>query len=264
MLGVRMARDKILPQSKKKKQKEAEKKENKMPLAVGRILIVCEGKKTEPNYFMWWANQLESIKHLANVKKCSAVIVNSLGDEIQVEGLGDNTKSLVTRAIDIKNKAIVDYQECWCVFDKDSFSADKYNEAIQLAENNDFKVAYTNEAFELWYLLHFNPENTARSRTQYKGILTKLLGKKYQKNDQNMYDVLIAKQQDAIRNARTLLATYNGKTDYSTQNPSTQVHELVESLNKNLGKFRCQVAPDYALPYVYECCDKYKSHPTKR
>ncbi len=52
----------------------------------------------------------------------------------------------------------------WCVFDKDSFSDDNFNQAKKLAENNNIRPAYSNEAFELWYLLHFGYHQAATSR----------------------------------------------------------------------------------------------------
>lgn len=65
-----------------------------------RMLIVCEGEKTEPNYF-------ESI--IANFPAHLAKIVD-------VEGLGANTQSLVNQAKQLMNeKADTDYpyDETW-------------------------------------------------------------------------------------------------------------------------------------------------------
>jgi hypothetical protein len=83
-----MARDKALPLSKKGKKLQKQRKEAKKPLAFGRVLIVCEGEKTEPNYFKCWQKQLENIRReVAKLAaKLKAVIdVNSFGDEIEVK-----------------------------------------------------------------------------------------------------------------------------------------------------------------------------------
>lgn len=42
---------------------------------------------------------------------------------------------------------------CWIVFDKDDYQ--DFDEAIEFAGKNGFEVAYSNQAFELWFLLHF-------------------------------------------------------------------------------------------------------------
>lgn len=95
------------------------------------ILIVCEGKCTEPTYFKQFK-------------------VNN----VTITDARCNTLSLVKNAIEL-NK-IHQYDEVWCVFDKDSFSDNNFNNAIQMAEQKGFHVAYSNQAFEYWFVLHFN------------------------------------------------------------------------------------------------------------
>ena len=65
-----------------------------------------------------------------------------------------NTISLVNRAIQIANQT--SYEQVWCVFDKDDFDSVDFNNAILLADANGFGIAYSNQAFEYWILLHFN------------------------------------------------------------------------------------------------------------
>ncbi|MCK6695825.1 MAG: RloB family protein [Thermoanaerobaculia bacterium] len=96
------------------------------------ILVVCEGINTEPGYF-------------EKFRLTSATI--------EAVGEGYNTLSLVRRAEALKAKG--DYEQVWCVFDKDDFPASDFNAAIQFAEQLGFGVAYSNQAFEYWLLLHF-------------------------------------------------------------------------------------------------------------
>jgi hypothetical protein len=176
-----------------------------------RFLIVCEGEKTEPKYF----EKFRVPKTVINVK-----------------GVGENPSRLVQSAIKLKAEAVEadeEYDQVWCVFDRDDWPPQDFNNAIYKAESHNFKVAYSNEAFELWYVLHFEFLNTGIPRDDYCKKMTKLLGKKYQKNSDTIYDELINKQPTAIRNAERLLAFY----DYSTpgqDNPSTTVHLLVKEL----------------------------------
>ncbi len=173
-----------------------------------KFLIVCEGKKTEPNYF-------ERFRVSKEVK-----VVGGAGDTIRV------VKEALCLMKDAK------YDQVWCVFDKDSFPAGDFNQAIDEAKKNKIQVAYSNEAFELWYLLHFDYLDAAIPRTHYKDMLFKRLGAKYKKNDPNMYEVLEPRQQQAIRNATKLLADYKPHHNPAKDNPCTTVHLLVQALNQ--------------------------------
>lgn len=177
-----------------------------------RFLIVCEGSKTEPNYF-------RSFPVSKNVV------------EVDVHGLGEDPSKLVKSATDLKNKDGDDYDQIWCVFDRDSWTLEKFNNAISSAKSQGFSVAYSNEAFELWYILHFEYLNTGIPRKDYSPKLSLLLGKKYEKNSETIYDELLDKQPTAIRNAEKLLTEY-APPDPANDNPSTTVHLLVQELNR--------------------------------
>lgn len=175
-----------------------------------RFLIVCEGKKTEPNYFEALSSDLRLSVHIV------------------IKGLGDNTDSLVERTIALMQAN--DYAQTWCVFDRDSFPAGHFNCAIQLAASHRIKVAYSNEAFELWYVLHFEYLQSGISRADYIRKLHAYLGKRYQKNSATIYRDLVERQAVAIKHATTLLSTYD-PPDPEQDNPSTAVHLLVQTLN---------------------------------
>ncbi|MCL2215111.1 MAG: RloB family protein, partial [Treponema sp.] len=85
------------------------------------------------------------------------------------------------------------------------------------------------EAFELWYMLHFNFYDSALSRKQYKEKLSQLLEKTYQKNDDGMYKLLSRRQSTAIQNARKLFMQQY-KKPFTEKNPITTVFWLVERL----------------------------------
>jgi hypothetical protein len=93
------------------------------------------------------------------------------------------------------------YIEVWCVFDKDDFSDESFENAIRLAERNQIKCAYSIEAFEIWYMLHFNYYDSALSRGQYIEILSELLEEPYLKNNEKMFSLLKSRQSRAIKNA---------------------------------------------------------------
>lgn len=176
-----------------------------------RFLIVCEGEKTEPNYF-------RSFRVPKNV--------------VDIQGVGRNPSQLVKKVKHLESKGDDDYDEIWCVFDRDSWTIEDFNSAISSAKAQGFKVAYSNEAFELWYLLHFEYLNTGISRVNYISKLSSLLGQEYQKNSETIYDELLDKQHIAIRNATNLLEQYDVCIP-SADNPSTTVHNLVNALNES-------------------------------
>lgn len=117
------------------------------------ILIVCEGENTEPSYF--------------NQFRLSSATVKSVGE-------GYNTTSLVNRAIQLATEK--QYDQVWCVFDKDDFDENDFNNAIQIAETQNFKVAYSNQSFEYWLILHFDDhQGGGMRRSDYNGKINELL-----------------------------------------------------------------------------------------
>lgn len=181
-----------------------------------RFLIVCEGAKTEPNYF----------RSFRLDKDVQAVVA----------GVGMNTESLVRRAMEIRDREHYrPFDEVWCVFDTDAFSSDQINAAFLLARANGIRVAYSNEAFELWYVLHFDYLDTGITRAQYVDRLNRVVPGGYRKNNPAMRATLGAipgAERRAIRHARKLLETYP-RFDPANNKPSTTVHTLVLELNKH-------------------------------
>ena len=182
------------------------------------FLIVCEGEKTEPDYFKAF--------------RMTAATIKAVGQAM-------NTITLVNKAISIreadqKRKRV--YDQCWVVFDKDDFPAKDFNQAIQLAEKNGFRVAYSNQAFEYWFLLHYNLYTGAIHRNQYKDMLTRLTGMPYSKSEGYgavMYNLLLSRQQQAISNAITVFAEISHGNP-AEEESSTTVQRLISELNKYL------------------------------
>lgn len=204
------------------------------------LLIICEGKKTEPNYFKSFQTS---------------------GVKVKIIGKGKNTLSLVEDAIKEWEISLYKgeyFEQLWCVFDKDDFPLQNYNQAFKtviteekrinkkfkkkIGKEISVKIAYSNEAFELWYLLHYDYITTGISRDQYKVKLTERLGETYKKNDPKMYDKLKKLSEEtknkkgqefAINNAKKLRKLIK-RTDKHNHNPSTSVDLLVIELNKHL------------------------------
>jgi hypothetical protein len=183
--------------------------------ATRRVLILCEDSKTAPYYFQKFPFNPEDVL-------------------IEIVGAGINTDSLVREAIRRKEQAAALGQKyicIWCVFDRNSFPAQNFNEAFRLARMHGLNIAYANQCFELWYWLHFDFQQTAVSRNEYGARLSRHLGREYKKNDMTLYGELKTRQTDAIRNSKKLLSYYS-PCNPERDNPSTNVHLLVEYLNQ--------------------------------
>lgn len=123
------------------------------------------------------------------------------------------------------------------MFDRDDWPIGDFNNAITRVDdlnstvNYSFRVAYSNEAFELWYVLHFEFLHAGIPRDDYIRKLHKLLNHRYRKNSETIYAELFDRQSIAIKNAANLLGQY-APPNPSKDNPSTTVHLLVQELNK--------------------------------
>ena len=224
----------------KRRARAEKKRKTEFKLKRKFYLIVCEGEKTEPNYF-------ESLKR--NLPRGTIELTN-----IDIEGTGNNTLSIIEKAKELKKKYEESYlreiDSVWAVFDKDSFPSDNFNNAINKGEKSHPKIncAWTNEAFELWFLLHFNYYNTGVSRTQYRQLLEKEInraaktsGFKYQKNSKEIFLTLkkYGSQEKVIENAKKLEKLYDDQS-YSNHNPCTKVHKLISELIELEEKYSTQ------------------------
>jgi hypothetical protein len=208
----------------KREAKAAKKRKENTRSKIVRFLIVCEGERTEPNYF----------KALVKDR------YSEVRDE-KIVGEGKSTCALVKRAFFIKEelerKRQLPFDRVWVVFDKDDFH--DFNEAIKLAKSYGLECAWTNEAFELWYLLHFQYMDAAISRQDY---IVKLQNEvrshvgfgtyEYRKNDPSIYKLLtsIGDEEFAKRCAARLRACFEGDWNYQEHKPCTTVDLLVSEL----------------------------------
>lgn len=176
------------------------------------FLIVCERHRTEPNYFKGF--RLSSAKVYA------------------YDYTADN---LVIKAIQLKrqfrDQEDMYFDQVWCVLDTEHTNVTNFKNALALAHKNNIKIAYANNAIELWYSLHFYYHDLQVTREVYKGFLSILLGYQYQKDNQDIYYQLLKHQPVALENAKKLMQAYSKHVPFEN-NPSTNIFKLVEELNK--------------------------------
>lgn len=188
-----------------------------------KFYIITNGEQTEYNYF----NLLKSKRSVYDVK-----VKFENADPL---GLVQYAQNFIAEA-----------NQVWCVFDIDDTYKDKrLVPALKQAEENGIKVAYSNVAFEVWLISHFEKCKTTLQLKDYAHELDKLLkenGKSetYSKNDEKLLKTyFIPNYKKAMENAKIVYQTYvkehNEKAPTQRQPiwnwiSSTTVYKLVEAL----------------------------------
>lgn len=182
-----------------------------------RLLIVCEGKITEPKYFAEFKRE-----HRTQLV------------DIEITPDCGVPKSLVESAVERKKSAerlsrkegdpFLKYGETWCVFDIDAHP--NLAEARIQARDNGLKLAVSNPCFELWILLHFQDHRSHQERDWMQNACRRHLPNFVKEVD---YEKIRQNYTEAVRRAKLLLEwqTQQGREN---GNPSTSVHLLTETI----------------------------------
>ena len=212
------------------------KKRNKQILmSPEQHLIVCQGEKTEPEYF-------NGIQMKINSKYKNKISIEILSDNSSCMKMLNVAKNKVKKD---KNNQIK-YKHVWLVYDKDDFPSDEFDNIIKKVEKinrknkelkNDepiYHVLWSNQCIEFWFLLHFIDLRVNIDRKKYIGKISENFKKfgikgKYKKNDNLIYKKLEDFQLDAIKRAKDIINENKGKTP-SNIAPGTNVYEIIEYL----------------------------------
>ena len=190
-------------------------------------LIVCEGKKTEPNYFA-------SMKARISQKESNRV-------QLEIVGACGNTVGLFERAKEIVAKSANGYSHVWLVYDKDDFPADHFNEVEERCRNCSesdgvtYHAIWSNQCIELWFLLHFMYLQSDLHRSEYYPKLSEMLGEhgEYAKNREDIFEILLPKLDFAIDNAKKLEEENQDKMPTESA-PGTKMHVMMTKFNPYL------------------------------
>ncbi len=177
-----------------------------------KILIVCEGKKTEPNYFNGLKNRYR---------------LNSTN--VKIVGEGATPSKIVERAEELygeeKNEGDP-FDKVYCVFDKDAHS--DYNKSLnKLSQKRDFYAINSVPCFEYWLLLHYRYTTGQYEKANSVIQDLKTYIRDYDKGYKNIFEVLKNKVETAKSNAKKSIRY---SQEAGTDNPSTKVHILVDFL----------------------------------
>ncbi|MDX2152790.1 MAG: RloB family protein [Bryobacteraceae bacterium] len=180
-----------------------------------RVLIVCEGKKTESGYFKDLHHQLR------------------LPIDLDIDA-GGVPKTLVERAAARKKESerqsrrnrdsTFRFDEIWCVFDVDEHP--NLAEARNQASANQLGVAISNPCFELWVLLHFQDQRGHIHRHEVQ----KLCREHMPGYDKTLTFKVLESRTDAALQRAAELSRWQEERGEAGANPSTGVHRLVERL----------------------------------
>ena len=191
------------------------------------FLILCEDVLMEPFYFRSFPVRTAQVKAIG-VFESKVALVEKAKDYIKVENPDKDC-------------------EIWLVFNyyvdpsAPSINPDDFNRAVSEAESLGYRVAWSNPAFDLWLLLHFQEVHAPLSKTESEALLGKYLDCDYAELSRKpafckqIYSMVEQEgsQEEAFLRAGNLL---EAKSDAppALQNPLTTVHHLVDELNQYL------------------------------
>lgn len=228
----------------KKYHKDKEnKKDSKRKIAIkktkAKLIIACEDSVSAPTYFQ---EIIENLKLNKKITQSSIVIVphNKHTDPM---GVLNNLKNYNKDGIKYS-----DFDEKWIVIDRDinykggGHSPENFNNVFINTKKSKINIAYANDSFELWYLLHFTYRNTPIMRDEIIKEVIKYLKRenkhifrdlsednfKTEKYQKLIFQILEELQSKAIENAKRLLENYNYLYNPEKENPSTNIHKLIE------------------------------------
>jgi hypothetical protein len=180
-----------------------------------RILVVCEGKVTEPEYF-------RAFQRAARNPRVHVEVANETGVP----------KTVVEAAIRLRKGAELEakrqrdenllWDEVWGVFDVDDHP--NLDQAKRLARKESIEVAVSNPCFELWALLHFEDQRAHIDRRKLRAKLRRHLPLYDKSLD---FDRMHPGYDDALRRAQALDMDADRQGERG-RNPATGVHRLTE------------------------------------
>ena len=131
-----------------------------------RILIVCEGRETEPSYF-------QALKQTVRNRLVHVEIAKETGVPYTVVSSAVAYRFAAEEEAKRQHDQNLLWNEVWAVFDVDEHP--NLAEARDLAMNKGIRAAISNPCFELWALLHVQDQRAHIERHKARaGLQTHL------------------------------------------------------------------------------------------
>lgn len=183
------------------------------------VYLICEGSETEIRYFKKFRS-----------RDCNIDIIPISSQYKSADKLVAKVKSTIGNNLYYPDDGDV----VWCVFDRDDNTNVMLTKAKQLASKENYKIAFSNPSFEIWYLFHFTKQTVPIENAEAVIKQLKKTGRleSYEKN-KDVYEQLKPFQNLAIERANKRIVNLNNENIEilsRESNPSTTVAELVEFL----------------------------------
>lgn len=186
-----------------------------------RVVVVCEGSKTEPEYLKQLNRRTKSALVELVLEDSDATSPKQLVERASY--LLKTSQKEARRTKDVNAKA----DEVWCVFDIDEHPY--LIESVQQAKANGVFLAISNPSIELWFLMHFEDCFAYIHRDSALKRLENYLD--YEKGAFALYPFLGNFDAARDRSQRLDVKHEGDQTDFPHNNPSSGVWRLVESLD---------------------------------
>lgn len=85
-----------------------------------------------------------------------------------------------------------DIEGVYIVFDKDDLTLPNLKNSKNEADRLGYRIGFSNEAFDLWILLHFKPVATKHDRPKLQREISNYISGEYDKTDDQFISLLVA------------------------------------------------------------------------
>lgn len=186
--------------------------------------VFCEGERTEPDY-------LSALRDESDIYDVASVRI-----QIAEDPQGAVPYTLVSAAVEFKSRSSEEageIDEVWCLFDVECpDNHPKLQEAVDLANQEDIRLAISNPCFELWLALHF--EDHTDCLTTAAAVK---LRRGHDGSDDKSVDgpTYMPRRNKAYRRARYLNGVHERKENaFPDDNPSSGMFRFLEAVEGSI------------------------------
>jgi len=196
------------------------------------ILIVCEDELTEKLYFESFKNRIPK----------ETIFLTTVGTGL--DPLGVVERSLEKRQ-ELAKMCRREVDRVWVVFDKDDADKEpgkvkRFEQALLTVEQHQLKLAFSNEVFELWLLLHLvavDPDKAMPRVEIYERLQAEIRTKPghenftYEHGNKEVLEKISVLGDETLAIARAAaLVLHHADKPHLECNPKTLVHLLISDL----------------------------------
>jgi hypothetical protein len=183
------------------------------------ILVVSEGEVTEPEY-------IHGVERAYRNPRVTVEVAPEHGVPKTLVELAKGYKEQAQTRASREGDENLAYDSVWCVFDRNEHP--HVGEAIEMARDNNIRLAISNPCIELWLLLHFRENPGAQHRAKLKAMLTSYVPKYDKHVDYATYSDLYAQ---AVARARKMDEDAK-EANETHRNPTTGIYKLTELIRE--------------------------------